>query len=113
MIGSSGLGPRQGVQMISDRRAGVRRRGLLAVLLLTTVIAASMLATACGGGSRAPALGKPPAPHKPIALGPNEAEVTISVQAPTQAIPKLFLGLSTEFTTLPLAERYPIQYERV
>jgi hypothetical protein len=75
-------------------------------LLLATVVGASMLATACGGGTPARA------PAKPPALGPNQAEVTVSGQARTKAIPEGFLGISTEFTTLPLVEKHSVLWER-
>lgn len=39
--------------------------------------------------------------------------MTVSGQAPTQAIPGLFLGFSTEFTTLPLVEKHAVEWERV
>jgi hypothetical protein len=39
--------------------------------------------------------------------------VTVSGQAPTQAIPQAFLGFSTEFTTLPLVTKHIPEYERV
>src|SRR5437763_10019829 len=107
MIGPVAAGRDKGVQLISDREAGGRRRGLLAVLLLAMVIAASMLATACGGGA------PKRAPGKPAVLGSNEADVTVSAQAPTKAIPNEFLGISTEFTTLPLVERHQVLWERV
>jgi hypothetical protein len=75
-------------------------------LLLATVIAGSMLATACGAGAPAPAPGNP-------ALGPNQADLTVSAQVRTKAIPDGFLGLSTEFSTLPLVEKHTVVYERV
>ena len=73
------------------------------------MIAASILATACGGGAPVPATEKP----ETRALGPNQADVTVSAHAPTKAIPNLFLGLSTEFTTLPLVEQHDVLWERV
>jgi hypothetical protein len=107
MIGRVAGGRDKGVQLIPDRKSGGSGRGpRAALLLLATVIAGSMLATACGGGAPAPAPGKQ-------ALGPNEAEVTVLGQAPTQAIPSEFLGLSTEFTTLPLVEQHQVLWERV
>ncbi len=39
--------------------------------------------------------------------------MTVPSQATTEAVPALFLGLSTEFTTLPLLEEHPILWERV
>src|SRR5437763_14202958 len=112
MIGPVARGRDKGVQLIPDRKAGGRHRGLLAaVLLLSTVIAASMLATACGGGGPTPPPPPPPPPPKPAVLGPNDAEATISGQAPTKAIPNQFLGLSTEFTTLPLVEQHADLWE--
>jgi hypothetical protein len=95
--------------LIPDRSAGGGHRGLLAILLLATVIAGSILATACGGGGGKPA----PTTAKPLVLGPNDAQVTISGQSPTVAIPNEFLGLSTEFTTLPLVENHLVLWERV
>jgi hypothetical protein len=71
------------------------------------VLAASMLATACGGKTSTRAPGKTPP------LGPGQAEVTVPSQASTEAIPALFLGLSTEFTTLPLVEEHAVIWERV
>jgi hypothetical protein len=79
----------------------------LAVWLLATVIAGSMLATACGAGTRARA------PDKPPPLGPNQAEVTIPDQGPTQPIPSGFFGFSTEFTTLPLLEQHFGSWEKL
>jgi Glycosyl hydrolase family 79 C-terminal beta domain len=98
--------------VIPDRKTGGRRRGLPAWILLTTLIAL-LLATACGGGGGGG--GKPPAPSpgKPIALGPNQAEVSVSGQAQTKAIPNEFFGLSTEFTTLPLVEAHQVLWEKV
>jgi len=52
------------------------------------------------------------APGRP-ALGPNQAEVTVPVQASTSAIPRAFLGLSTEYATMPLVERHTGLYEGV
>ena len=87
--------------MIPDRKAGGRCRGLLAaVLLLSTVIAGSMLAAACGGGAPAPPPGK-------LVLGPNEAEVTVSAQAPTD-VPHLFHFYQSYFRrqgSFPVYER--------
>jgi hypothetical protein len=97
----------KGAEMIPDHKAHSRRRGLLAWVLLTTVLAASMLATACGGGAPARA------PGKPAVRGPNEADVTISGHARVKAIPEGFLGISTEFTTLPLVEQHSVLWERV
>lgn len=93
--------------MSPDHEARGGRRGLQAWALLIAVLAASMLATACGGKT------SPRAPGKPTPLGPDQAEVTVPSQASTVAIPALFLGLSTEFTTLPLLEEHPILWERV
>ena len=98
--------------MIPDRSAGGRHRGLLAILLLATVIPGSVLVTACGGGSGKPAP-TTATTAKPLVLGPNDAQVTVSGQSPTVAIPSQFLGLSTEFTTLPLVEKHLVLWERV
>jgi hypothetical protein len=49
---------------------------------------------------------------KPV-LGPNQAEVTVPAQARTTAIPHEFLGISSEYTTLPLVEKHRDEYERV
>jgi len=46
-------------------------------------------------------------------LGPNQATVTIPTQESTSAIPRAFLGLSTEYATLPLVEQHTDLYERV
>ncbi len=54
----------------------------------------------------APASGGP-------ALGANRADVTVPGQARTTAIPRAFLGLSTEYATLPLVEQHTALYERV
>jgi len=54
----------------------------------------------------APARGRP-------ALRANQAVVTVPGQASTSAIPRAFLGLSTEYATLPLVEQYSGLYERV
>ena len=47
------------------------------------------------------------------ALAPNQADVTIPGPGPIKAIPSLFLGLSTEYSTLPLVEEHPDEWGRV
>ncbi|HYB27233.1 MAG TPA: glycosyl hydrolase family 79 C-terminal domain-containing protein [Solirubrobacteraceae bacterium] len=52
------------------------------------------------------------APGKP-ALGPNQADVTVPGPGRIKAIPNEFLGLSTEYSTLPLVEKHPVLWARV
>jgi hypothetical protein len=59
-----------------------------------------------------PADGLARAPGKP-ALGPNQAIVTVPGRVRTKAIPSEFLGISTEYSTLPLVEKHPDLWERV
>ncbi len=47
------------------------------------------------------------------APGANQADVTVPAQARTTPIPRAFLGLSTEYATLPLVEQHTALYERV
>jgi len=89
-------------------------------LLLATMIAGLLLGGSPGGSGagllRSPAVASAdvsaPAPGRP-ALGANRADVTVPVQARTSAIPRAFLGLSTEYATLPLVEQDTGLYERV
>jgi Glycosyl hydrolase family 79 C-terminal beta domain len=106
--------------MIPHRKARSSRRGLLAACLLGTLIAGVLPGGSPGRSSAgslrspavasadvsAPALGRP-------ALGANRADVTVPVQASTSPIPRAFLGLSTEYATLPLVEQDTGLYERV
>jgi hypothetical protein len=89
-----------------------RRRGLLAILL-ATVFAGSMLTAACGGGGGGGGGARPGAPGKPEKLRSDQADVTVPSQGPTKAIPEGFLGISMEFTTLPLVESHEAEWKRV
>ena len=88
--------------------------------MLTTLIVGWLLGASPGRGSvgstRSPALATADdsahAPSKP-ALGPNQADATIRPQETTLAVPNAFLGLSTEYSTLPLVEKHTALYERV
>jgi Glycosyl hydrolase family 79 C-terminal beta domain len=120
MIRAAWRWPRYGVWLIPDRKARTSRRGLLAALLLGTLIVGLLLGGSPGrsgaGSLRSPAVASAgvsaPAPGRP-ALGANRADVTVPVQARTIAIPRAFLGLSTEYATMPLVEQYAGLYERV
>lgn len=105
--------------MIPDREARSRRRGLL-WFVLAVVAAGSLLGATAGRsdigslGVRAVARADVPArvADKP-ALGPNQADVSVPGSGPMKDIPNLFLGLSTEYSTLPLVEQHPVLWERV
>src|SRR5438270_11936367 len=97
----------RGGSRVPERNAG-GRRGLLRWLLLAAIIA-GWLFGAPPGRSGSGSLGSPAvaradvparAPGRP-ALGPNQADVTVTGRARMQAIPHEFLGISTEYTTLP------------
>lgn len=106
--------------MALSRRGRSSRRGLLAVLLATTLVPGLLLGCGAGrsgtgrGGSSAAtsAEASRPAPNAP-ALGPDQAEVIVPRRARTIPVPRAFLGLSTEYTTLVLAERHARLFERV
>ncbi|MBV9943847.1 MAG: hypothetical protein JO262_17095, partial [Solirubrobacterales bacterium] len=92
---------------------------MLAVLLLATMIVALLLGGSPGrsaGSLRSPAAARAAA-SAPVAgraaLAANQADVTIPAQASTTPIPRAFLGLSTEYATLPLVEAHTTLYERV
>jgi hypothetical protein len=46
-------------------------------------------------------------------LAPNQADVTVPGPGPMKAIPNEFLGLSTEYSTLPLLAEHGVLWERV
>ncbi len=52
-------------------------------------------------------------PAPAIAARPVNAQLTVSPQAPLIAIPHSFLGISTEYWTLPVDERHIALYRRV
>ena len=92
---------------------------MLAVLLLATMIVALLLGGSPGrsaGSLRSPAAARAEV-SAPVAgragLAANQADVTIPTQASTTPIPRAFLGLSTEYATLPLVEEHTTLYERV
>jgi hypothetical protein len=110
----------QGVPLIPDRKARNWRRGVLAWFLLTTMIAGWLLgATPSRGGLGSPgslAVARADVPARAPgrrALGPDQADVTIPGPGGMKAIPDAFLGLSTEYSTLPLVEKHIALYERV
>ena len=102
-----------------ERNAG-GRRGLLGWLLLAAIIAGWLFGATPGrGGSGslgAPAVARADvrahAPGRP-ALGPNQADVTVSGRARMKAIPHEFLGISTEYTTLPLVEQHSDTWQQL
>ncbi len=98
-----------------DRKAGSSRHGLLAALLLGTMIAGLLLGGS-PGRSGTGSLGSPAAASAAVlgrTLGAGQAVVTVPAQAPLTLIPRAFLGLSTEYATLPLVEQHTGLYERV
>lgn len=105
--------------MIPDRKARSRRRGLLWFVL--AVLAAGSLLGATAGRSDIGSLGVRAVARADVlarasgdpALGPNQADVSVPGSGPMKDIPNLFLGLSTEYSTLPLVEQHPVLWERV
>jgi len=119
MIGRVGGGGDTGA-VDSDRRTRSRRRGLLTWFVLAGLTAGSLLGAAPGGSDISPLVVRavaradvpPRAPGQP-ALGPNQADVTVPGPGPMKDIPNLFLGFSTEYSTLPLVEQHAVDWERV
>lgn len=91
--------------MIRDRKAWRSYRGPRPALLAAVMLAGLSLGASPGRAS-ARALGRP-------APGPGQADVTVPARTRTTAIPRAFLGLSTEYATLPIVERHTRLYERV
>ncbi len=107
-------------QLIPDLKARSRRRGLLTWFVLAALAAGSLLGASSGRSDvgslalRAVARADVPAraSGKPE-LGPNQAEVTVPGAGRMKAIPNEFLGLSSEYSTLPVVEKHPVLWERV
>jgi hypothetical protein len=57
--------------------------------------------------------GPAPGPRRHAPPGPAQASLTISPATPLTSIPRSFLGLSTEYWTLPVDERHVALYKRV
>jgi hypothetical protein len=93
----------------------------IALALLGAATAALVVVLlALGGHERSAGAGPTavsPRPHVGSAPStvrtPGEAQLTVTAQAPSIAIPRSFLGLSTEYWTLPVAERHIALYGRV
>ncbi|MBV8991585.1 MAG: hypothetical protein JO372_23735, partial [Solirubrobacterales bacterium] len=84
-------------------------------MLLGTMIAGMLLA-GTPGRSGAGLLGSPAAASAAVSRGTlaaGQAVVTVPARAPLTPIPRAFLGLSTEYATLPLVEQHTPLYERV
>jgi hypothetical protein len=103
-----------------DRKTRIRRRGLLTWFVLAALPAGILLGATPGGSEsgslvlRAVARADVPAlaPGTP-SLGPNQADVTVPGPGRMKAIPNEFLGISTEYSTLPLLEKHPVLWARV
>ena len=116
MIGAMGLSATAG-RVDSDRQARSGRRGLLATLLLGTMIVGLLLAGSPGrrgiGSLESPAAASADVSGR--ALKADQADVTVPAQAfrPLIPVPRAFLGLSTEYWTMPVDEHHTRLYERV
>jgi len=107
-------------QLISDFKNRSRRPGRLTWFVLAALTAGSLLGATSGRsdigslGLRAVARADVPAraQGRP-AVGANQADVTVPGPGRMKAIPSLFLGLSSEYSTLPLVEKHPDLWARV
>lgn len=85
-----------------------RRRGLLAAGLIGALTAGPLLGASPGRGAA-----RSPAAPNAVRVRVVRAQARIPAQARLIAIPRAFLGLSTEYATLRLVERRAALYERV
>lgn len=82
--------------------------------VLMGLLAASVLVLALSlGGSRSAPAPTPATPSPPGSAGTLVAALEIVPAAPLSAVPHSFLGLSTEYWTLPVDERHITLYGRV
>ena len=91
------------------RRAwsGPRRRR--AALLALCLAGLACLPAACGAGDGSPAAAGGGSAHRGAALPAAAAQVSVSADAALRAVPRSFLGLSTEYPALPLwADQMPL-----
>lgn len=94
--------------------------GLLTLIVLAALTAGSLLLASPGRSDIGSHVLRPGTrghvPSRALvdpALGPNQADVTVPGPGRMKAIPNEFLGLSTEYSTLPLVESHPVQWGRV
>ena len=104
--------------MIAQRMTGGHDRGTaarawIAIAIGVLVVVVGVLALARSDGSPRSTARAPVTASHPDGPGPVRAQVTVAAAAPLSAIPHSFLGLSTEYTTLPVEERHVALYRRV
>ncbi len=90
--------------------AGVRIAGSLAMAI---VVAGVFVVALVSGGTRHRTVNPPALQPQPSASQPLDAELTIAKGASLSPVPHSFLGLSTEYWTLPVDERHIMLYARV